>query len=153
LEGRDRGRAARRVGDQTGIALEVDEGLRGALAEDAVNSSGVESKGAELALEISDVVTAQRGRAVVQQPVAEREAGLHQPVPRLVPAHPIDAKAASVLEGADGDLCPGTEVPEVVASAVVTERAQPPLQIADGLTGRARPEREAYKNSWSSWRS
>ena len=53
------------------IALEVFERLDGLSSEDAVDTSGIESKDAQAPLKIPDVVTAQHRIALVEKSVAE----------------------------------------------------------------------------------
>ena len=58
------------VDRQPGVALEVAEGPRGEVAEDAVDPAGVEAEGAEAPLELGDVVAPEHRAAEVEQPVA-----------------------------------------------------------------------------------
>src|SRR5207237_9234562 len=87
-------------GGGPGVALELGQRRRGTDAEDAVDAAGVEAESAEPALEHGDVVTPERRRAVVKEPVAETPAGLDQGRPRLAAADAVDAQPARLLEGA-----------------------------------------------------
>ena len=76
--------------------------------EDAVDPAGVEARGAEVSLELGDVVAAQHRRGDIQQPVAEPVAGLDQRRPGLLPQTP-SARRPRLLEGAHGALGRGAE--------------------------------------------
>jgi len=75
-------------------------------------------------LQIGDVVTSERGRGVVQQPVTEVVAGLDQRTPRLGTADAVDAEASAFLERPDGSLGRGPVGALVVGSALVAGGAQ-----------------------------
>jgi hypothetical protein len=53
-------------------------------------------------LEFGDVVTPQHRGPAVQEAVAQPETRLHEGVPCLRAAHPVDPEAAQALEGLDG---------------------------------------------------
>ena len=57
-----------------GVALEVGQGLRAEVAEDAVHPTGVEAEGRQASLQVGDVVAAQHGPAEVEEPVPEAQA-------------------------------------------------------------------------------
>ena len=121
--------------------------MLGALAQDAVDPAGVEAEGAQAALQIGDVVTAQRGIAPVEQPIAEAVAGLDQGRPRLLAADAVDAQAARRLKGAACRLGVVVEVPPRIAGRVEAGGRQPPLEVTDRLALATSAEREPrYRN-------
>ena len=101
---------------------------------------GVEAECVQPALQFGDVVAAQHRSAEVQQAVAERVPALDERGPRLVPDDAVDAHAPMVLEREHRAFRRGTEVTQVVTGQVVTERDEPLLEIADGLSATPAPD-------------
>jgi hypothetical protein len=154
-EGGEGGRSAHGVAGETGIALKLENGPLSVLAEDAVDTTGVEPQRAQAALEVGDVVASERGRGVVEQPVGEAVAGFDQRAPRLGPADAVDPQPPLLLEAANRGLGAGREAARLVAAGGVPGCGQACLQVADGLARRSLPqqgfEAAAYRNSASSW--
>jgi hypothetical protein len=152
-----RGGPAHAVGGEPGIALKLEHRSLRVFAEDAVDAAGVEAEGAQPALEVGHVVTTQRGRGVVQEPVAEVVAGLDQGTPRLRAADAVDAETPALLEGTDGALGRRPVDAGPVRAALVAGRPEPRLEVPDRLARRSPPEQgidaAGYRNSASSWTS
>ena len=150
-------RATHAVGGEAGVALKLEHGPLGVLAEDAVDPSGVEAQGAQPPLEVGDVVAPERGRRVVQQAVTELVARLDQRAPRLGAADPVDPQAPPLLEGADGGFGARPVQAGAVGAGLVPGRSQAGLQIPDRLAHSPLPEQgleaAGYRNSASSWTS
>jgi hypothetical protein len=89
------GRAADDAVDgEAGVALELAEGTDGGVAEDAVDPTGVEAEGAQALLQLRHVVAPQHGGPAVQEAITQPKTGLHERVPGLGAADPVDAQAA-----------------------------------------------------------
>ena len=99
------------VDGQPDVALELAQGGRGQVAEDAVHPTGVEAEGAEPLLQLGHVVAPQHGRPPVEEAVPERAPGLDQGRPGLGAADAVDPQAPAVLEGLDGGPGAGPVVP------------------------------------------
>lgn len=151
------GGPAHGVACEPGVALELEDGPLGVFAEDAVDPPGVEAEGAQTALELGHVVTPQRGRGVIQQPVAQLVAGLDQRPPGLGPADAVDPQAPSLLERADAGLGAGSVDAGPIRAGLVAGGTQPGLEIPDRLARCPLPEQgleaAGYRNSASSWTS
>ena len=85
--------AARRVGHEAGVPLELAQRGLGLGAEDAVLAARVEAEPVQAPLELGDVVAAQHGPAQVEQPVAEAVRALDERAPGLGSADAVDAGA------------------------------------------------------------
>ena len=121
--------------------------MLGALAQDAVDPAGVEAERAQPALQVGDVVTAQRGIPAIEQAVAQPVARLDQRGPRLLAADAVDAQAARGLEGAARFLGVFLEAAAGVAGRVEARRGEAPLEITDSLALSAAAKRETrYRN-------
>ena len=145
------------VTGQSGVALELEDGPLGVLAEDAVDPAGVEPEGAQAALQVGDVVPSQRGRGVVQQPVAQLVAGFDERAPGLGPADAVDAQPPPLLERPHGHFGGGAVEAGPVRAGVVPGGAQPGLEVPNGLArcplAEEGLEAPGYRNSASSWAS
>jgi hypothetical protein len=93
-------------------------------------------------LEVRDVVTPQHRGPSVQEAVTQAKTGLHQGVPRLLPAHPVDAEATQALEGLDGGAGGGTEDAVRVDGYAGEDRREAVLDVRDGLPAVAGREGE-----------
>ena len=121
---------------QADVALEVGQGRRGQVAEDAVHPPGVEAEGRQASLQVSDVVAPEHGLAEIEEPVSQPEAGLDQGRPGLGAADAVDPQAPAVLEGLDRGPGPGAErCPSVSGAQGSADRAPA------GAAGRRRPRR------------
>ena len=105
----NRGATGDVVDGQPHVALELAEGDRGQIAEDAVHPAGVESESAQPLLELGHVVAPQHGGAPVEEAVAEAAPRLDQRRPGLRAADTVDPQAPAVLEGLDGGSGAGAE--------------------------------------------
>ena len=99
------------VDREPGVALELAQRRGALMPEDAVLAAGVEAERIEPVLEVGDVVTAQVRAALVEQPVAEREAALDDRRPGLRSADAVHPDAARLLERTDRGLGRRTELP------------------------------------------
>ena len=101
----ERGRAAGAVGGQAVVALEGAQPHLGLGTEDAVDRAGVVAELVQAVLQVGHVVPAHGAhRVVVQQPVAERPAGLGQGAVGLLADAAVDGEPAHLLEVTDGEL-------------------------------------------------
>ena len=66
-----RGGAGDAVDRKAGVALEVAQGDRGQVTEDAVDPPGVESEGAQTLLELGHVVAPEHGGPAVEEAIAK----------------------------------------------------------------------------------
>ena len=144
VERGDGRRPADAVGREAGVALELDERAAACRAPKMPSpAAGVEPERVQPALELGDVVAAQHRLAEVEQPVAEGEPALDERGPGLRGRQiAVDPRARGrCLERAHGARRwrrrrrPGSS-----AGRAVAERAEPPLEVADGLAARARSE-------------
>src|SRR5207302_8233767 len=94
---------------QAVVPLELADGGFGLRAEDAVDTSGVESEGREAILKVAHVVPAEVGRGEVQDPVAESPGCLDELAPGFFPDDAVDVQAALLLEGYHAHLGPRAE--------------------------------------------
>src|SRR5262249_33715550 len=76
----------------------------------------------------------------IEEAVAEPEPALHEGGPGVPTDHAVDLEAAIVLERPDRDVGRGAEDSGLVRSGAVSQRAQPPLEVADGFAACARAE-------------
>jgi hypothetical protein len=117
---------------QTGVALEVQDGVLGLLVQHAPLGACVEPQQVELDLQRQDVVAAERGFAEVQQPVSRRVARFDQLAPGVGADDPVHEQAAALLERAYGEL---GVWPEVAVHALSPEleplRQQAGLDVED----------------------
>jgi len=104
--------------------LEIADGGIGLGPEDAIDPTGVESERAETALQGRHIITAEHGAPVVEQPVPERQPGLHQRTPRLLAAHTIAADAPRQLERADRPFGARPEDRILIPGPVEAQRLQ-----------------------------
>ena len=81
------------VDGEAGVALELEQGAHGGVAEDAVHPPRVEAEAAQALLELGHVVTPQHGGPAVQEAVTEPKTGLHQGVPGLGTADAVHPQA------------------------------------------------------------
>ena len=157
LQLEERRRPQDAVDGQRRVALEVGQGLGGALAEDAVHPARVETQGGQTSLQVSDVVAAQHGPAQIEETVAQAHARLDQCGPGLGAADAVDAQSPAVLETLDGGLGPGPEDALGVGKGGQLDERQPPLQVSDGLAlfpqGQGQAVARLYRYACSSWRS
>ncbi len=133
------------VDGQAGVALELAEGARRVVAEDAVDAPGVEPERAQALLEIRHVVTPQHGSPAVQEAVTHPESGLDQGLPRLEAADPVDAQATQALKGLDGGAGAGAEEPVRIDGHARQNGGQAVLYVGDRFAVVPDRQREAYR--------
>ena len=120
------------VGEQPGVALEVEHGALHVVVVHAALGAGVEAQQVELDLQGEHVVAAERRFLEVQQAVAQGVAGLDQLAPGVGADDAVREQAALLLEGAHRDL--GTRSEEAVhalAAQLVPVPAQARLDVED----------------------
>lgn len=130
------------VDSDADVALEVDDSGCRVVAKDAVDAATVEAERAETLLELGNVVTPEHGRGPEKRPLAQPKPGLHQGIPGLGAAGPIDPEAAPMLERLDGSTGRRAEARRRILFGGEAELSQSVSQIGDGVTARALRERE-----------
>ncbi len=139
VEHRDRRCAADAVGGEVHVPLELDQGARRVVAEDAVFAPGVEAEPVQSALQLGDVVASEHRTGPVEESVAEAPTALDHRGPGLRAADAVDAQATALLEGAHDALRRGAERSGLDTRDLVTQRAEPNLEITHRLATAARP--------------
>jgi hypothetical protein len=140
-----RGPAHDGVDGQAGIALEVGQGARGAVAEYPVDPARIEAQGAQALLQVGHVVTPLHRRAPVQEAVAQPEPGLDQGVPRLLAADAVHPEPPQVLERLQRGARPGAEEAVGIDGRPGQDGGQAVLDIRDRLPGVAQGDGQAYR--------
>src|SRR6185312_13454885 len=153
VEHGDRRRATDAVGGEVHVALELDQRARRVVAQDAVLASGVEPEAVQPALQLGDVVAAQHGTGPVEESVAEAPAALDHRGPGLWTADAVDPEPAALLEGAHGALGLVTERSGLDARDLVTQRAEPNLEVTHRLATASRPQHGRVAQAMNSARS
>ena len=125
---------------KTHVLLELLDCLVGPGAEDAVDPVWVESELTEPALEIRYVIAPHHRVAVVEEPITETVVGLHESIPGLGTADPVNHQATVALEAAQRSLSLGTELLRIPVDGV-TDQSQPALEVANSVTGIAATQR------------
>jgi len=130
------------IDGHSGIALEFTEGGGGQVAEDPVDSAGVETQCAQPLLQLSDVIASDHRGSAVQETIAQSPARLDQGRPRLWTTDTVDPETPTMLEGLDGR--PGTvaELALGIDGAGEAEGVEPGLYVGDRCSCVARPEGE-----------
>jgi len=99
--------------------------------EDPVHPPGVESQGAQEALEFGDVVSSHHRALEVEQAIPEAIAGLDQGRPRGEVAYPGLGEAPMGLEGADRGVGALTKTATGFDGCVESHSGQSLLEITD----------------------
>ena len=121
--------------------------------EDAVDAAAVEAETAEPALQRADVVAAQERDDEPQRPVAEAPRRLDEGEPGRFVAAAVVVQAAMTLEGPHGGLRGDVEHTRFGVVRAEAGRAEPALQVADGVAALTEGQLEGTRNSSSSWSS
>src|SRR6266545_3339607 len=98
-------------------------------------ASSVEPQRIQALLELADIVSLERQRAEVQDPVAQPVSGLHELAPRVDADHPVRGKSSPLLEGLDRLFGGGAESAlELLRLDPEAEIEEAMLDVADGLS-------------------
>jgi hypothetical protein len=130
-----RGRPENAIHREAGVALELAEGDRGGVPEDAVHPAGVEPQRPQTLLQLCHVVSPHHRRAAVQEPVAKQEAGFDQRGPGLLPAAPVHPEAPTVLEGFHRRPGGTAETTFGVTGGVEAQCPEAPLDVHHRFSG------------------
>ena len=117
------------------VLLKVEHGAQGRCAEDAVDRSGVEPDGVELALQLGDIVAVQHRHAVVEKAVAEAVAGIDHGAPGFPADETVGGEAPGLLERDHRRSGALTEDPRGIGSRREPQCVEPLLDVPDRLTG------------------
>ena len=133
------------------VALEHAEGAVGPRAEEAVFLPAVEPERIQHPLEFAYVVSSEHRGSVVQGPVAEPPASLHELLPGIGTDEAVHLQMPFLLEPADRGLGARSEGPdELRAFDVGAERRQPRLDVGDLRTAVARvKDAHRIESAWA----
>lgn len=127
LERVDRAVTADRVDRQAGVTLEISKRTGRERPKDAVGPTGVESQGAEPALQLGHVVAPQHGGAAIEQAIAEAVTGLDEGPPGRLVTRAGGPKASMLLKSPDSFGGVGVVQTRLAATLAEAEPAQPGL--------------------------
>ena len=140
----DGGTADHAVVRKAHVLLELLDRLVGPGAEDAVDPVWIEAELTEPALEIGHVIAPHHRVAVVEEPITEAVVGLHEGIPGLGAADPVNHQATVALKAAQRSLSLSAELPRVAVDGV-TDQSQPALEVANRVTGIPATQRQAVR--------
>ena len=123
------------------ILLELLDRLLSSRPENAVDPVRIEAELAEPPLELRHIIATHHRGAVVEEPITEAVVSLHESVPRLRSADPVNHQAAVTLKAAQRRLGLGAEFLSVSVGAVA-DQSQPALEIANGVACIAAAKRQ-----------
>ena len=136
----DGGTADQAIVSKTHVLLELLDCPVGPGAEDAVDPVWVEAELTEHALEIRHVIAPHHRVAVVEEPITEAVVGLHEGIPGLGTADPVNHQATVALKATQRSLSLGAELLRIPVDGV-TDQGQPALEVANSVTGVAATQR------------